>query len=94
MIGSALANELLNRSYDVIILTRSPEKYSNTSRLNYAKWDIEKQIIDGDAFTKADYIVHLAGEGIAVNAGREKSNCRKQNKEQRFTCKSITRECK
>jgi uncharacterized protein (TIGR01777 family) len=65
LIGSALAHELLNGSYDVIILTRSPEKYSNTSRLNYAKWDIEKQIIDGDAFRKADYIVHLAGEGIA-----------------------------
>jgi uncharacterized protein (TIGR01777 family) len=65
LIGSALARELLNRSYDVIILTRSPEKYSNTSRLNYAKWDIEKQTIDGNAITKADYIIHLAGEAIA-----------------------------
>ena len=65
MIGSALANELLNRNYHVIILTRSPEKYSNTSRLSYAKWDVEKQAIDGDAITKADYIIHLAGEGIA-----------------------------
>ena len=65
LIGSALANELLNRSYDVIILTRSPEKYSNTSRLSYAKWDIEKQTIDGDVITKADCIIHLAGEGIA-----------------------------
>ena len=65
MIGSALTNELLNRGYDVIILTRSPEKYSNTSRLSYAKWDTEKQTIDGDAVTKADYIIHLAGEGIA-----------------------------
>lgn len=65
MIGSALANELLNKNYDVIILTRSPGKYSNTSRLNYAKWDVGKQVIDADAITKADYIVHLAGEGIA-----------------------------
>jgi len=65
LIGSALTNELLNRGYDVIILTRSPEKYSNTSRLSYAKWDTEKQIIDGEAITKADYIIHLAGEGIA-----------------------------
>jgi uncharacterized protein (TIGR01777 family) len=65
LIGSALASELLNRGYDVIILTRSPEKYSNSSRLNYAKWDIEKQTIDGNAITKADYIIHLAGEGIA-----------------------------
>jgi len=65
MIGSALTNELLSRDYDVIILTRSPEKYSNTSRLSYAKWDTEKQTIDGAAVTRADYIIHLAGEGVA-----------------------------
>ena len=65
MIGSALTNELLKRNYDVIILTRSPEKYSNTSRLSYAKWDTEKQTIDGVAVTRADYIIHLAGEGVA-----------------------------
>jgi len=65
MIGSALAGELLNRNYDVIVLTRSPEKYLNTSRLSYAKWDIDKQTIDGDAVTKSDYIVHLAAEGVA-----------------------------
>jgi len=65
LIGSALAKELLNRNYDLIILTRSPEKYSNTSRISYAKWDTEKQTIDGNAVTKADYIIHLAGEGIA-----------------------------
>jgi len=65
MIGSALAGELLNRNYDVIVLTRSPEKYLNTSRLSYAKWDVDKQTIDGDAVTKSDYIVHLAGEGVS-----------------------------
>ena len=65
LIGSALTHELLNRNYDVIILTRSPEKYSNASRLSYAKWDTLKQTIDGDAITKADYIIHLAGEAIA-----------------------------
>ena len=65
MIGSALASELLNRNYDVIVLTRSPEKYLNTARLSYAKWDVDKQTIDGDAVTKSDYIVHLAGEGVS-----------------------------
>src|ERR1043166_2747495 len=65
LIGSALAKELLNRSYDVIILSRSPEKYSNTSRLAYTKWDIERQTIDVGAVTKSDYIIHLAGEGVA-----------------------------
>jgi uncharacterized protein (TIGR01777 family) len=65
VIGSALTEELLNRNYTIIIMTRSPEEYSNTSRLSYAKWDTERQIIDGDAITKADYIIHLAGEGVA-----------------------------
>lgn len=64
-IGSALTKELLTKNYDVIILTRSPEKYPNTSRLSYAKWNIAEQTIDGDAITRADYIIHLAGAGIA-----------------------------
>ncbi len=65
LIGTALTKELLNKDYNVIILTRSPEKYSNTSGLSYAGWDIEKQIIDKDAITKSDYIIHLAGAGVA-----------------------------
>jgi len=65
LIGSALTKELLNKGYDVIILTRSPEKYSNTSGLSYARWDIEEQMIDGTAVTKADCIINLAGAGIA-----------------------------
>ena len=65
LIGSALTKELLNKGYDVIILTRSPEKYSNTSGLSYARWDIKEQMIDGRAVTKADCIIHLAGAGVA-----------------------------
>lgn len=33
--------------------------------LSFAKWNVEKQDIDADAFAKADYIVHLAGAGVA-----------------------------
>lgn len=65
LVGSALTKELLDKNYDVIILTRSPEKYTSTSRLSYAKWDTAQEFIDGSVITKADYIVHLAGEGIA-----------------------------
>jgi len=65
LIGTALTNELLNKDYNVIILTRSPGKYSNTPGLSYAGWDIEKQAIDKEAITKADYIIHLAGAGVA-----------------------------
>jgi uncharacterized protein (TIGR01777 family) len=34
-------------------------------RVKYAKWDVEKQWIDKDAITQADYIIHLAGAGVA-----------------------------
>ena len=87
LIGSALTNELLSRHYDVIILTRSPEKYSNTSRLSYAKWDIEKQTIDGDAVTKADYIIHLAGEGVADK--RKKKKRKRQIAESRIESSAL-----
>jgi len=65
LIGKALAKELLNRNFEVIVLTRDPGKYSNTSRLRYAKWNVEEQAIDKDAIGKADHIVHLAGENVS-----------------------------
>lgn len=65
LIGTALTKELLNKDYDIIILTRFPDEYLNTSRLSYAGWDIEKQIIDRSAISRSDYIIHLAGAGIA-----------------------------
>jgi len=65
LVGTALTKELLNRNYEVVILTRSPEKYSSaTSRLSYAKWNVEEQVIDKDTLAKADHIIHLAGENV------------------------------
>ncbi len=73
LIGTALTKELLNKNYDVIILTRFPERYSlNTSRLIYTKWDIEKQTIDKDAISKADYVIHLAGANLGEKRWTEK----------------------
>jgi uncharacterized protein (TIGR01777 family) len=66
MIGKALTKALLEKDYNVIILTRNPWKQtSSASRLSYAGWDIVNQTIDKDAIIKADYIIHLAGAGIA-----------------------------
>jgi uncharacterized protein (TIGR01777 family) len=64
LIGTALTKELLNRNHDVIILTRSPQRYSNTSKLSYAGWSIDEQSIDVSAIIKADYIIHLVGAGV------------------------------
>jgi uncharacterized protein (TIGR01777 family) len=64
LVGTALTNELLQKGYSVIILTRSPEKYKSTTKLVYAKWNVEDQVIDKEAIAKADHIVHLAGENV------------------------------
>ncbi len=66
MIGKALTKALLDKDYKVIILSRNPEKETNSnSRLRYAKWNIEQKMIDDAAISEADHIIHLAGAGIA-----------------------------
>ena len=67
LIGNALSKLLLEKGYEVIILTRDSEKQqSKTSdRISYASWDIRKQTIDITSIQKADYIIHLAGAGVA-----------------------------
>lgn len=63
LIGSQLTQLLINNNYSVTILTRGNRKSSN--KLKYSFWDIENQLVDIDVITNADYIIHLAGEGIA-----------------------------
>jgi len=66
LIGRALTKALLEKGYEVIILTRSPAKSTtHTSRLSYAAWDLAAQMIDAAAIIKADHIIHLAGAGVA-----------------------------
>lgn len=78
MIGTSLSRHLLQQGYDVIILSRNPietaSAYKTTYQQNsfrpsgkiyYAKWNTEKMVIDHQALSQADYIVHLAGEGVA-----------------------------
>jgi uncharacterized protein (TIGR01777 family) len=45
-------------------LSRSP-KGSDQPRVSYATWNIKDQAIDANAIGKADYIIHLAGAGVA-----------------------------
>ncbi len=78
MIGTALSRHLLQQGYDVIILSRNPiqtaSSYKTASLQNsfrpsgkifYAKWDTHLKKIDNQALSQADFIVHLAGEGVA-----------------------------
>lgn len=65
MVGKALTHYLIEKGYEVTVLTRSAKK-SNIQQLSYAVWDIEKQYVDPLALAKADVIVHLAGESVAT----------------------------
>src|SRR5688572_3826838 len=78
MIGKALTQALIERGFNVIILTRhlNDKQKAGSDRLTYAIWDLEKQTIDKNAFAKADYIIHLAGASVA-----EKRWTKKRKKE-------------
>ena len=66
LIGKALTHVLLEKNYRVIILSRqTTQRQPETTNLSYSTWDVNSQSIDKDAITKADYIIHLAGAGVA-----------------------------
>ncbi len=66
MIGKHLTSLLVSKGYEVIILSRQRSANpTDGGHVSYAQWDIEKQIIDREAIEKADYIIHLAGAGVA-----------------------------
>lgn len=64
-IGKALTKALLQKQYQVIILTRQPEKQpASVPGVTYAKWNIADQSIDVTALASADHIIHLAGASV------------------------------
>ncbi len=68
MIGKALTRALLEKNYKVIILSRDPANEIDSTfpgNVAYGAWNIDDNYLDPQAITKADYIVHLAGAGIA-----------------------------
>lgn len=73
LIGRALSQLLIDKGYNIIILSRtaaqpssltSPGSPAAPSILTYA-WNPDTGAIDPEAIRQADYIVHLAGAGVA-----------------------------
>ena len=63
LVGSALCKMLSDNGYEPIILSR---KKNSASPYKTIVWDLEKnQIGDGVEEIEADYVIHLAGAGIA-----------------------------
>ena len=59
LIGTTLTQLLMQKGHHVIILSRNPRG------TNQANWDPAAGTIDTAAMGQADYIVHLAGAGVA-----------------------------
>lgn len=59
LIGKRLTSLLENNGHEVVVLTRTPKKEHEFA------WDISKNYIDEKALESVDYIIHLAGAGIA-----------------------------
>ncbi len=64
MVGRALTKALLAQGHHVIIMSRKKQE-TNNPQLTMAAWNVEQQTIDADAISRADYIIHLAGAGVA-----------------------------
>lgn len=62
MIGHRLSELLLQKGHKVSYLSRRKEKLPN---IEVYQWDIQKGYIEAGALENADYVVHLAGAGIA-----------------------------
>ena len=100
MIGTALSRLLLQQGYDVIILSRNPletasvfktteqqNSFRASGKIYYAKWDINKMMIDSQALAKADHIIHLAGESVA------KKRWTRKRKEEILSSRTRSSEC-
>lgn len=62
LVGTRLTEMLLAKGYAVAHLSRSAGKNPHVKTF---LWNVEKREIDQNALLEADYLVHLAGAGIA-----------------------------
>jgi uncharacterized protein (TIGR01777 family) len=71
LVGKRLTNMLLAKGHEIIIMSRE-KKDSQQEHVSYAVWNVEKQTIDVDAISKADYIIHLAGAAVVEKRWSDK----------------------
>ena len=64
LVGTNLTRHLLQRNYEVIILTREKNKISKNPSIQYSHWDVDAGLLDEEVIKKTDHIIHLAGAGV------------------------------
>ena len=62
LLGSYLSTLLLEKGYEVAHLSRSSK---SNGAIKVYKWNPSKNYIEEGALDRVNYIIHLAGEGIA-----------------------------
>lgn len=64
LVGKAVSHLLIEKGHDVVVLSRGR---ATTAKDHYrqAHWDPDKGVIDVAAVQTADYIINLAGAGVA-----------------------------
>ena len=69
MIGGLLSQKLIDKGFEVACLSR---RKKDLSPVKCYTWDVEKGEIEAEALENVDYIIHLAGAGIADKRWTEK----------------------
>ena len=64
LVGTNLTRHLLQRNFEVIILTREKNRTSENPSIQYSHWDVNAGILDNEVIQKSDHIIHLAGAGV------------------------------
>lgn len=62
LVGTRLTELLQEKGYKVRYLSRSPGKVNDVEAF---AWDVNKQTIDTKALDDVNYVIHLAGAGVA-----------------------------
>ncbi len=62
LIGTQLTALLQSQGHQIAYLSRSKKQDAN---ITYFQWDINKQMLEEGALEWADYLIHLAGAGVA-----------------------------
>lgn len=62
LVGTRLTQMLVDKGYTVTHLSRT---HSNNEQVKTYIWDIGSHMVEDEALQTADYIIHLAGAGIA-----------------------------
>lgn len=64
LIGQALTNYFIAKGHAILVVSRT-KKSSTNHALRYLQWNPEQGTIEPEAIAAADYIIHLAGAGVA-----------------------------